>query len=111
MVRLDDRYSPAKGLAPLMANLALVEGVGVATPELSHTEMMTRWWQGDPTGNGSVPTGFLGRCCDLMGNSPASAQYRSAAVPAPLSSATGRQRCRFPTWDRYVNVRRTKTTE
>ncbi len=68
MVRLDDRYSVAKGLAPLMGNLALVEGVGVAKPEFSHTEMMTRWWQGDPDGNRGVRTGFLGRCCDLMGN-------------------------------------------
>lgn len=36
MVRLDDRYSLAKELAPLMGNLALVEGVWVAKPELPH---------------------------------------------------------------------------
>lgn len=96
MVRLDDRYSVAKGLAPLMGNLALVEGVGVAKPEFSHTEMMARWWQGDPDGNRSVRTGFLGRCCDLLGNTsgisgisvgggftPSLVSERSATVALP----------------------------
>jgi uncharacterized protein (DUF1501 family) len=59
-------YGIAKGLAPLAKQLAFVEGVGVAKPDLSHTSMMTRWWQGDPDGTGRVRTGFLGRCSDLL---------------------------------------------
>jgi uncharacterized protein (DUF1501 family) len=66
LVRLDDRYSLPAGLAPLSAHLAFVEGVGVAKPDLSHTSMMTRWWQGDPEGTARTRTGFLGRCCDLL---------------------------------------------
>jgi uncharacterized protein (DUF1501 family) len=59
-------YSIAKGLAPLAKQLAFVEGIGVAKPDLSHTSMMTRWWQGDPDGTARVRTGFLGRCSDLL---------------------------------------------
>jgi uncharacterized protein (DUF1501 family) len=61
-----DGYSITKGLAPLSKQLAFVEGVGVAKPDLSHTSMMTRWWQGDPDGSGRTRTGFLGRCADLL---------------------------------------------
>ncbi len=67
MSRLDDRYSIAAGLAPIAARLSFVEGVGVAKPELSHTAMMTRWWQGDPDGSGIDRSGFLGRLCDVLG--------------------------------------------
>ncbi len=67
----DDRYSLAVGLAPLAARLSFVEGVGVAKPDLSHTAMMTRWWNGDPDGNGSDRTGYLGRLCDVLGESSA----------------------------------------
>jgi uncharacterized protein (DUF1501 family) len=66
LVRFDDRYSIAAGLAPLASRVAFVEGVGVAKPDFSHTGMMTRWWQGDPEGTGTNRTGFLGRCCDLL---------------------------------------------
>ena len=96
MVRLDDRYSIAKGLSPLLGNLALVEGVGVANPDLSHTAMMTRWWHGDPDGRSTVRTGFLGRCCDLLagtsaisavsvggGSTPALYSERAATVALP----------------------------
>jgi uncharacterized protein (DUF1501 family) len=62
-----DQYSLAAGLAPLASQLAFVEGVGVSKPDFSHTAMATRWWQGDPDGTGSTRTGFLGRCCDLVG--------------------------------------------
>ena len=47
---LDDRYALAKGLGPVAKNLAFVEGVGVAKPDLSHSAMLQRWWQGDPEG-------------------------------------------------------------
>ncbi len=88
MVRLDDKYSVAKGLAPLLSSLALIEGVGVAKPDLSHTAMMTRWWQGDPDGSGGVRTGFLGRCCDLIGNtSPiVGVSVGSGSTPALISN-------------------------
>ena len=61
---LDDRYALAKGLAPVEKNLAFVEGVGVAKPDLSHSAMLQRWWHGDPEGSRGLLTGFLGRCCD-----------------------------------------------
>jgi uncharacterized protein (DUF1501 family) len=67
--RIDDRYSVAKGLAPLVGQLAFVEGVGVAKPDLSHSTMMTRWWQGEPENPTSTGTGFLGRCCDALSDS------------------------------------------
>ena len=87
MVRLDDRYSVARGLAPLLGSLALVEGVGVARHDLSHTAMMTRWWQGDPDGSGTVRTGFLGRCCDLLGGNAAitGVSVGGGATPALIS--------------------------
>jgi uncharacterized protein (DUF1501 family) len=62
---LDDRYAISKGLEPVASRLAFVEGVGVAKPDLSHTAMVHRWWQGDPEGNAGMLTGFLGRCCDV----------------------------------------------
>ncbi len=63
---MDDRYAMAKGLAPIAKRLAFVEGVGVAKPDLSHFEMVMRWWEGDGGGSGRKDTGFLGRCCDLV---------------------------------------------
>ena len=91
-----DGYSIAKGLGPVAAQLAFIEGVGVAKPELSHTEMMTRWWQGDPDGTGTYRSGFLGRCCDAIpgdaaiagvsiggGSTPALISERAATVALP----------------------------
>lgn len=87
MVRIDDRYAIAAGLAPLSAQLAFVEGVGVAKPELSHSTMMQRWWQGDPDGTGTVRTGFLGRCCDVLGGAAAIAgvSIGGGSTPALIS--------------------------
>jgi uncharacterized protein (DUF1501 family) len=68
---LDDRYAIAKGLAPVRDRLAFVEGVGVANPDLSHFDMMRRWWMGDSDGKMNPSTGFLGRCCDVIGGSEA----------------------------------------
>ena len=66
---LDDRYALAKGLAPIADRLSLIEGVGVAKPDLSHFAMLQRWWHGDPDGVGNQLTGFLGRCCDVRAGS------------------------------------------
>jgi uncharacterized protein (DUF1501 family) len=52
---------------------AILQGVGVMQPDLSHFEMMRRWWSGDQTSNPQTGTGFLGRLCDEIGdpNAPA----------------------------------------
>ncbi|MCX4094172.1 DUF1501 domain-containing protein [Nocardia sp. alder85J] len=60
------------GYHPALAQLArqgatVVAGVGVATPDLSHFEMMYRWQSGDPDGRARPDTGFLGRLCDVLG--------------------------------------------
>ena len=52
--------------------LAVVQGVGVMQPDLSHFEMFDRWHHGnpDPSASASTPapgTGFLGRLCDVVG--------------------------------------------
>lgn len=87
MVRFDDRYSLATGLAPLASQLSFVEGVGVAKPDFSHTAMMQRWWQGDADGAGTVRTGFLGRCCDVLGGGAAvsGVSIGGGATPALVS--------------------------
>jgi uncharacterized protein (DUF1501 family) len=89
-------YSIAQGLAPLTSRLAFVEGVGVAQPDLSHSSMMARWWQGNPDGASATGTGFLGRLCDSLvdsgpiigvsvggGATPALISNRAATVALP----------------------------
>lgn len=71
IVRLDDRYSIAAGLAPLAGQFGFIEGIGVAKPDLSHSGMMARWWAGEPDSVAAVRTGFLGRCCDALVDSGA----------------------------------------
>jgi uncharacterized protein (DUF1501 family) len=66
LVMLDDKYGLTKGLEPVKDRLAFVEGVGVANPNLSHFDMMRRWWMGDLDGKDTEMTGFLGRCCDQL---------------------------------------------
>ncbi|MGH9027606.1 MAG: DUF1501 domain-containing protein, partial [Acidimicrobiia bacterium] len=64
------------GLHPNLAKLsahkvAVLEGVGTAKPDLSHFEMLRRWWQGDQDGTQGFAlggTGFLGRMCDTVGD-------------------------------------------
>lgn len=84
---LSDGTSVAAGLAPLASMLAFVEGVGVASPDLSHSSMMQRWWSGDPDGSGVYRTGFLGRMCDLLGNNVAIAgvSVGGGSTPALVS--------------------------
>jgi uncharacterized protein (DUF1501 family) len=71
LVVLDDKYAISKGLAPVRDRLAFIEGVGVANPDMSHFDMMRRWWMGDSDGKMNPSTGFLGRCCDVIGGSEA----------------------------------------
>lgn len=52
---------------------AIVEGLGTVNPDLSHFEMLRRWWQGDVDGHSPQATGFLGRLCDAVGDPNAAA--------------------------------------
>ncbi len=64
---IDDEMALHPNLVNLHAlGVGIVEGVGMASPDLSHFESMRRWWQGDMTGTGTTSTGFLGRCCDVL---------------------------------------------
>ncbi|UGT41089.1 DUF1501 domain-containing protein [Nocardia yamanashiensis] len=68
----------ALGFHPELALLAaggaaVVPGVGIATPDLSHFEMLHRWQTGDPDGTVRPGTGFLGRLCDHLGDASAPA--------------------------------------
>ena len=65
---IDETYAVPKGLAVVKDRLAFVEGIGVSNPNLSHFDMMRRWWLGDLDGTSNVATGFLGRCCDHLAN-------------------------------------------
>ncbi len=66
VVELDGVYGLHQALAPVAARLAVVQGVGVRSPDLSHFAMSSRWWRGDAEGDRGYETGFLGRCCDLV---------------------------------------------
>lgn len=66
------------GLHPSLVKLhgrgvAIVQGVGLTKPDLSHFEMLRRWWAGDRTSQQLTATGFLGRLCDQIGDDNASA--------------------------------------
>jgi uncharacterized protein (DUF1501 family) len=63
----------ALGLHPALPKLhargpAIVAGVGTEATDLSHFEMLRRWWTGDPDGTLNPPTGFFGRICDVLGD-------------------------------------------
>jgi len=78
--------TPTVGLHPSLAKLharyvagggvAVLTGIGITTPDLSHFEMLRRWWAGDLTSLTLTPTGFLGRLCDAVAT-------RDAIVDAP----------------------------
>ncbi|MET8874197.1 DUF1501 domain-containing protein [Nocardia sp. NPDC004604] len=90
--RIDDRL----GLHPELEQVALggaavLAGVGTAAPDLSHFEMLQRWWTGDPAGTLRPTTGFLGRLCDVVGDPAAPAVGVSlGGGPSPALSA---ERC------------------
>ncbi len=87
------RLNAAAGLHPNLKRLhrrgvAIIQGVGVPHPDLSHFEMMRRWWGGDGEGRDSSATGFLGRLSDVIGDAGAPAvgvSLGSAPSPALLS--------------------------
>jgi uncharacterized protein (DUF1501 family) len=72
LVWLDDTFAVPTQLSSVADRLAIVHGVGSDQPNGSHFEMLQRWWTGDPIGNRTPDTGFLGRLCDAVGD-PASA--------------------------------------
>lgn len=59
LTKLHARYQANKGIG-------LVAGVGITKPDLSHFEMLRRWWAGDRTSAELTATGFLGRLCDAV---------------------------------------------
>lgn len=63
----------ALGLHPALRKVhargpAIVAGVGTRTTDLSHFEMLRRWWTADPDGTLNPSTGFFGRICDVVGD-------------------------------------------
>ncbi len=71
--------------------LTIVDGIGTPTPDLSHFEMMRRWWVGDADGTVGQNTGFLGRLCDVLDDgAPATGlSIGNTATPALLSERAG----------------------
>ena len=67
LVVIDDEVGFHPGLSPLVEKgLAVVQGVGVPRPDLSHFQMYDRWATGDQDGTAGYRTGFLGRCADVL---------------------------------------------
>jgi uncharacterized protein (DUF1501 family) len=89
VLRLDGQV----GLHPKLSKIAswgpaVIAGVGVARPDLSHFEMLRRWWTADPAGDLHPATGFLGRLCDAIGDPAAPAVGLSlGAGPTPALDA------------------------
>jgi uncharacterized protein (DUF1501 family) len=72
--RIDDALGFHGALSKLaQRGASVVAGVGIARPDLSHFEMLRRWWTGDPDGTPQPSTGFLGRLCDVIGDPTAPA--------------------------------------
>ena len=84
----------AVGLHPGLVKLhargaAIVQSVGVPQPDLSHFEMLRRWWAGDLDSVSESLTGFLGRLADEIGDPTAAAVGISLGygpTPALISS-------------------------
>ncbi|MCY7418747.1 MAG: DUF1501 domain-containing protein [Chloroflexi bacterium] len=67
---------------------AVLLGVGVNKPDLSHFEMQRRWWSGDQDSTHLTATGFLGRLCDQIGERTAPAVGISLGYgPSPSLNA------------------------
>ncbi len=75
VLTIDDRFGlhPNLGRLHSRGGLAIVQGVGSFSPDLSHFDMQDRWWSGDPNGRGTYDTGVLGRLADLIGDPAAAA--------------------------------------
>ncbi|GAB4587419.1 DUF1501 domain-containing protein [Nocardia sp. IFM 10818] len=83
------------GLHPELSKLAasgvaVVPGVGIAKPDLSHFEMLHRWQTGDPEGTVRPGTGFLGRLCDHLGDPSAPAVGVALGIGATQALACER---------------------
>ena len=70
--------SASVGLHPNLVKLhargaAIIQSVGVPQPDLSHFEMLRRWWAGDLDSVNESLTGFLGRLADQIGDPTAAA--------------------------------------
>jgi uncharacterized protein (DUF1501 family) len=84
------RLSNQVGLHPQLGRLhrrgvAVVQGVGVPNPDLSHFEMLRRLWAGNFDGTTLEQTGFLGRLCDVIGDEKAAAVGISLGTgPSPV---------------------------
>ena len=67
VLQVDDEMGLNPNLTALHSDgFAVIEGVGMAAPDLSHFESSRRWWQGDMAGTATFATGFLGRLCDSL---------------------------------------------
>ncbi len=94
MLDLTSWGSSTVGMHPKLTNIhargaAVIQGVGVVKPDLSHFEMLRRWWAGDQDSLHNSATGFLGRICDVIGDPTAPAVGLSLGYgPSPsLNSA------------------------
>jgi uncharacterized protein (DUF1501 family) len=89
VLTIDDHLGFHPGLAHTAhAGAAVITGVGVDKPDLSHFEMLRRWWTADPDGTDDPQTGFLGRLCDVIGDPGAPAvgvSLGSGPTPALVS--------------------------
>jgi len=111
-IKLDDSIGLHPKLAKLAARyqagqVAIVEGVGYADPNLSHFASLAYWWSGTPGHSGS--TGWLGRYVDAtVGFADPLAAVGIGPVPSPallgahsfatsIADATGLQP-RLPAW-------------
>jgi uncharacterized protein (DUF1501 family) len=77
--------------------LAIVEGVGTSNPDLSHFEMLDRWWNGSPHGltsaeRAALRPGFLGRLCDAV-----QGEERFTGISLKFGSAAGLRAARAAT--------------
>ncbi|MEX1106659.1 MAG: hypothetical protein WEB78_10705, partial [Ilumatobacteraceae bacterium] len=93
VLALDDEVGFHGSLPKLHARgAAVIQGVGSLTPDLSHFEMMSRWWNGSPLSGQAYDTGFFGRLADAIGDPAAAAvavSVGSASSPALLSRRVG----------------------
>lgn len=90
LVEFADGWALAPGLAPLATRgLAVVAGVGVDEPDLSHFEMMARWWGGSVASAGPTDgaSGFLGRLCDALFDEQQLSGVSVGGSPTPALSA------------------------
>ncbi|MEA2621922.1 MAG: hypothetical protein QOH61_832 [Chloroflexota bacterium] len=93
MLDLSAYGTTSVGMHPSLSRIhargfAAMQGIGVKKPDLSHFEMMRRWWSGDQDSLHQSSTGFLGRLCDVIGDTTAPAVGLSLGYgPSPALNA------------------------